>query len=230
LLFLKGRATDQRFFVSKLKVSTNSNFQEYFIKMKKCGLITAAFAFVVFLGATAFAQVPVATGKIGWIDSGAFADEKAGITKYVNAYKALATEAKPRETELVGIQTKIQTIAKELDDMSKAAATVPIKQDVAAAKQDEGARLQREFEFKKKEYDAFIQKRGGEILGPVNQDIGKAISDFGKQKGYTAIFDIDKLAQVGAILHLDAAANVTKEFIAFYNTRPAGAATAATPK
>ena len=200
-----------------------------FNKMKKFGLFVSAFAFVIFLGVTAFSQVPVG-GKIGWIDTGEFADEKAGIAKYVNAYKALASEAKPKETELVGIQTKPQTIAKELQDMQKAAPAVPIKADVVTAKQNEGARLERELKFKKEEYDAFIQRRGGEILGPVNQDIGKAIGEFGKQKGYVAIFDLEKLAQAGAILHLEPSANVTKEFIAFYNARPAAAATAVAPK
>jgi outer membrane protein len=197
--------------------------------MKKLGLFVSAFAFVMVLGVTAFGQVPVAPGKIGWIDTGAFADEKAGIAKYVSAYKALATEAKPKETELVGIQTRIQTLSSELQKMT-ATTGVPFDEKAARTKRDEGERLARELEFKKKEYDAFVQKRGGEILGPVNQDIGKAIGEFGKQKGYTAIFDIEKLAQVGAILHLEATANVTKDFIAFYNQRPAGAATAATPK
>jgi Skp family chaperone for outer membrane proteins len=196
--------------------------------MKKFGIFGAAFALMFLLGASAFAQAPAT--KIGWVDTGAFGDEKEGILKYINAYKALANEVKPRETELVGIQTKIQTIAKELSDMQRAAPAVPIKEDVARAKQDEGSRLERELEFKKKEYDAFVQKRGSEILGPINQDIGKALSDFGKQKGYVAIFDIDKLAQAGAILHLDSTANITKEFVIFYNARPAGAATASTPK
>ena len=99
-----------------------------------------------------------------------------------------------------------------------------------ATKREEGERLARELEFKKKEYDAFVQKRGGEILGPLNADIGKAIADFGKQKGYVAILDIGKLADAGAILHLDAGANVTKEFVTFYNARPAAATASTTPK
>lgn len=198
--------------------------------MKKLGFIASAFVFVFVLGVSAFAQVPAAApGKIGWIDTGEFSDEKTGIQKYVNAYKALANEAKPRETELIGIQTKIQTITADLRKMQENTA-VPIDQKAAVAKRDEGERLSREMEFKKKEYDAFVQKRGGEILGPVNQDISKAIADFGKAKGYVAIFDIEKLAQAGAILHLEPTANITKEFIAFYNARPAGAATASTPK
>ncbi len=196
--------------------------------MKKFGFLCLAIVFVALMGISALGQVPASPGKIGWIDTGAFGDEKAGIVKYVSAYKALANEAKPRETELVGIQTRIQTISSDLQKMTSNTA-VPIDEKAAVTKRDEGERLTRELEFKKKEYDAFVQKRGGEILGPINQDIGKALSDFGKQKGYIAIFDIDKLAQAGAILHLDATANITKEFIVFYNTRPAGAATAATP-
>jgi Skp family chaperone for outer membrane proteins len=184
--------------------------------------------FAALSAVTVSAQTATAT-KIGWIDTGAFADAKEGITKYLNAYKALETEARPKLQELTGIETKIRTIASDLQKM-QANTAVPIDQKAAAAKQDEGQRLQREYEFKKKEYDAFLEKRGGEVLGPVNQDIGKAIQDFGKQKGYAAIFDIDKLAQAGAILMLEPTANVTKEFITFYNARPAGAATAAVPR
>lgn len=195
--------------------------------MKKFGFIAAALMFVFTLGATAFGQTPPPT-KIGWIDTGAFSDEKDGIVKYINAYKSLANEAKPRETELVGIQTKIQNIAKELQTPTPAG--VPVNQQAIATKREEGERLARELEFKKKEYDAFVQKRGGEILGPLNADIGKAIADFGKQKGYVAILDIEKLAQSGAILHLDAGANLTKEFVTFYNARPAAATASTTPK
>ena len=195
--------------------------------MKKFGFIAAALMFVFALGATAFGQNQPAT-RIGWIDTGAFSDEKEGIVKYVNAYKSLANEVKPRETELVGLQTKIQNIAKELQTPPPAG--VPVNQQAMATKREEGERLTRELEFKKKEYDAFVQKRGGEILGPLNADIGKAIADFGKQKGYVAILDIEKLAQAGAILHLDAAANVTKEFVTFYNARPVAATASTTPK
>jgi Skp family chaperone for outer membrane proteins len=199
--------------------------------MKKFGFLTAALLFVFTLGITAFAQPAsqAAPTKIGWIDTGAFSDEKAGIVKYVNAYKALANEAKPRETELIGIQTKIQTLSSELQKMTENKA-VPFDEKAAFAKKDEGERLTRELEFKKKEYDAFVQKRGGEILGPLNQDIGNAIKDYSKQKGYVAIFDIEKLANAGAILHLDTAADITKDFIAFYNARPAAATAATTPK
>ena len=197
--------------------------------MKKFGFLAAAFVFVFSLGATAFGQVQPPT-KIGWIDTGVFNDEKDGIVKYINAYKALATEAKPRETELMGLQTKIQTIQADLQKIADNSKTVPFDEKAALAKKDEGERLAREFDFKKKEYDAFLQKRGSEIIGPLNADIGKAIADFGKSKGYVVIFDIQKLDQAGAILHLEPTANITKEFITFYNARTPAATAATTPK
>ena len=199
--------------------------------MKKIGFIAVAVLFVSAFGMNIIGQVPaaIAPAKVAWIDTSAFDDEKTGIQKFINAYKALSNEAKPRETELTTISTRVQTLSDDLAKM-QANKAVPFDEKAALAKKDEGERLAREYEFKKKEYDAFIQKRGGEIVGPVNQDIGKAISDFGKAKGYTMIFDIVKMAQTGVILHFEESANITKEFIAFYNARQASAATAAAPK
>jgi Skp family chaperone for outer membrane proteins len=198
--------------------------------MKRFSMFALALVFGAVFAGSALAQAgaqPAAT-KIGWIDTQAFADEKEGVTKYINALKALNTEMTPRVNELTAIQTKVKTIA---DDLNKPVpANVPVDQKALIAKQDEGQRLQREFEFKKKEYDAQVEKRSAEVLGPVSADISKAIQDFAKSKGYAVVLDIAALANANAILALDPAANITKEFITFYNARPATAATAATPK
>jgi hypothetical protein len=58
------------------------------------------------------------------------------------------------------------------------------------------------------------------------QDIMKAIGEFTKQKGYGLILDAAKLDSAGVILGWDEAkVDVTKEFITFYNARPATTAT-----
>jgi Skp family chaperone for outer membrane proteins len=107
---------------------------------------------------------------------------------------------------------------------------IPVDQKAFAAKQDEGQRLQREGEFKKKELDAAVDKRNQDLLGPVTSDILKAVQDFAKQKGYVAVLDISMLDQAHAILALDPSADITKEFIVFYNARPNSTATTATPR
>jgi hypothetical protein len=62
------------------------------------------------------------------------------------------------------------------------------------------------------------------------QDIGRAVNDYAKQKGFTVIFDIAK-DDSGLLLAIgDEKIDVTKDFITFYNARPAATATTATPK
>ena len=200
--------------------------------MKRFTLLTVSFVFAALFAVSTFAQagaVPAAS-KIGWLDTGAFADEKEGVTKYIAGLKALDGEMKPRVTELTTLQTRLKTIADELTKIQNSPANVPIDQKAAQAKQDEGQRLQREFDFRKKEYDAAVEKRSGEVLGPVSADISKAIQDYAKLKGFAVVLDINALAQQNVILALDATANITKDFIVYYNARPATTATAATPK
>lgn len=200
--------------------------------MRRISVLAVSFIFAALLVVSAFAQTGAAqTGatKIGWINTGVFGDEKEGVTKYINALKALQAEMKPRLTELQGLDARIKTIADDLTKMQSNPA-IPVKPEAAQAKQDEGQRLQRELEFKKKEYDAALDKRSTEVLGPVSSDIGKAIQDYAKQKGYSAILDIAALANAGAVLALDPTADLTKEFVIYYNARPATTATTAVPK
>lgn len=199
--------------------------------MRKISLVVATLVFAVMFTLSANAQAGSAaqTGpvKIGLIDSGAFGVEKEGITRYVNAVKQLGTEMKPLENELVTMQSKMQTLADQIANLQKVPANAQNPKDILD-KQEEGQRMQREFEFKKKEFDARVEKRGNDILGPIQNDIGKAIQEFAVAKGYTVILDIDKLGRDGTLLAMDPKAEVTKEFITFFNGR--ATATTATPK
>ena len=199
--------------------------------MKKISLLAVSFIFMAGFAVSTFAQAGAqpGAGKIGWIETAAFGDEKEGVTKYINALKALDAEMKPRVTELQGIQAKIKTISDDLTKMGSNPA-VPVNQQAAAAKQEEGQKLQRDFEYKKKDYDAAVEARSSAVLGPVSAEISKAIQDYAKTKGYAAILDISALAQANAILALDGSSNVTKDFVAWFNTRPAGTASTAAPK
>lgn len=198
--------------------------------MRKISFLIISLAFALTMAVAAFGQAAAqpGAGRIGWLNTSDFADEKAGITKYINAIKAVETEMKPRVTELQGMQNKLKTISDDLVNMRKAGAIVDEK--AAAAKQDEGQALQRQFEFKKKDYEVAYDKRSAEVLGPISADIMKAVQDYCKQKGYSAVLDTAMLAQSRAILALDPTADITKDFIAYYNSRSAATATTAVPK
>ncbi|MBX7061168.1 MAG: OmpH family outer membrane protein [Pyrinomonadaceae bacterium] len=194
--------------------------------MKRIGLIVATLLFAGIFTAQLSAQTAQAGMKVAFVDSQAFASDK-GITKYVNALKALDTEFAPKTKELTDIQTRLNQLADDIKKMQSNPA-VPVKPEDIQAKQDEGQRLARELDFKKKEAEATAQRRSEVVLGPIMQDIGRALQTYAISKGYTVVFDFDKIGQ--GVLAFDPKADITAEFIAYYNTRPATAATAAAPK
>ena len=59
--------------------------------MKKISLLAVSFIFMAGFAVSTFAQAGAqpGAGKIGWIETAAFGDEKEGVTKYINALKAL---------------------------------------------------------------------------------------------------------------------------------------------
>ena len=201
--------------------------------MKTFRSIAVSFVFAAIFAVSAFAQAqPAGATKIGIINTSAF-DDKAGITKYVNAANTLEAEFKPVDTELRTMATRIEALQKEiqtLQDQVKANPNIPIKPETANAKVEEYDKLTREFKFKQEDAKVRYERREAVIMGPVRQDIGKAMQEFAKQKGYSFIFDAANLDKAGLILAFDEKNNVTAEFIQFYNARPTGTATTAAPK
>lgn len=172
--------------------------------------------------------------KVLIIDTSAFADEKQGIQKFINAYKQLETEFTPRRTEITNIENRLKTIQadynKMLPELEKP--NSPVSRDAVQKKLDEGQVLQTEYNRKVEDYKQAVQKREAALVGPIYQDIGKALQDFAKSKGVTAIIDISK-DQNNMILvpDMQAVDSLTLEFIKFYNARPGStASTAPAPK
>ncbi|HQU82281.1 MAG TPA: OmpH family outer membrane protein [Pyrinomonadaceae bacterium] len=205
--------------------------------MKTVRLIAVSFIFAAFFAVSAFAQTGAAqtgTFKFAVIDTGMFGgDEKGvgGITKYVNAMNTIEAEFKPLQTDLQTMQTKLQTLAAEIEKMRNPPQGVPVNTSTLQTKIDEAQNLDRDLKRKQEDAKARFEKRQGQLLGPIMQDIYKAMQEFTMQKGYAMIFDGAQLDNQRLVVAFDPAkADVTKEFITFYNARPAGAATAAAPK
>ena len=201
--------------------------------MKRLSFIAVTFVFTAISAVSAFGQAAPAAqpAKIVVINTAAFDDAKAGITKYANAMTALETEFKPETTAIQGLMTRYQTLATEVENARKANPSVPINQQAIQAKVDEAQNL--EIQIKRKQEDLKVkgEKRQQQVLGPILQDLMKAMDEFGKQKGYALILDAAKLEGAGLILAVDLPkVDVTKDFITFYNARPATTATTATPR
>ena len=194
--------------------------------MKKISMFAVAAVFAALFTVAASAQT--APMKIGLVNTSVFADEKQGLKRVFSAVTQLSNELRPKEQELTTLQTRIRTIEEELRKLQGSSA--PVDPATFNTKREEGARLARELEFKNKEYEAFRDKRQNDIMGPIQADIQRALNDYAKQKGYTMIFDIVPLAQASVLLTAEDSADITSDFVTFYNARPAGAATAANPR
>lgn len=179
---------------------------------------------------SAFAQAAT-TGKIGLVNTLAF-DDKAGITKYINVLNSLETEFKPKNDELNTLITKYQALQKELQNYQNLAASnkpVPIAAADIQKKADDLEKLGRDIKFKQEDAKAQYQRRYQTVVGPIYADIMKAMQEFTKQKGYAVILDGAKLEESGILIGFDDKFDITKEFITFYNARPATTASTAKP-
>lgn len=200
--------------------------------MRTFRLIAVSVVFAAIFAVSALAQTTTA-GKIGLINTLAFDDDKAGITKYVTALNSLETEFKPVSTELQTMANNIQALQKELQgyqDIVAKGGKIPIAEADVQKKLESLDKLQREYKFKEDDAKVRYERRRQVVLAPIQQDIGNAIQEFTKKNGYVIMLDVAKLDNAGMILGLDEAADVTKQFITFYNARPATTATTNVPK
>ena len=204
--------------------------------MKRFSFIAFCFAIAMAFSPSAFGQtVPAAagTGKIGLVNVNAFADEKAGITRFRTALASLDAEFKTLNDEISGLRTRYTAIATEVQGQQKLAADpnnkVPINTSALQTKIDEAQNLEVQIKRKQEDGKSRYEKRYQAVVGPVFGDIVKALNDFARQKGYAVILDGAKLEESGLLMGFDDKYDVTKDFVVFYNARPAGTATTAAP-
>ena len=206
--------------------------------MRRVSVIAASFVFAAIFAVSALAQAPAAgaqtaTFKMAVIDTTAFG-AKDGITRYNAAYSALENEFKPLQTEIDGMVTRYNSLGAEIkkaQDTLAAGGNVPIDQKALQAKVDDFKSLELQIKRKQEDAQARLQSRQPVVLGPIQAEIGKALNDYAKQKGYAMILDVGRLDNAGIILAMDETkVDVTKDFITFFNARPATTATTAAPK
>ena len=154
--------------------------------------------------------VAVPDSKMAMIYSDAFLDPKNGIARFNTLLNTLNREFEPRRTELQGLQTRINTLAKEIDDTQNVAAPDSLRQ-----KRDQLTQLNTEFKRKGEDAEAAYTKRRQEIFTPLQQDIGKALEVFAKARGITVIVDGSQVPVVYAADNID----ITRAFIAEFNSK-----------
>src|SRR3977135_2495854 len=173
------------------------------------------------------ATAPAQTGsmpetKIALVNTDEFADEKTGITRVVTAMKRVDGEFQPRRTEL---QTLQQQIEKATADLTKAQ---PL-QDARVSQQqnDKIEAMKTEFKRKGQDAQAAYQKRLQDALGPIYDDLGKALDAYAKAHGITLILDVTK---VQGIVSAAESLDITRPFIIEFNSKNPATASLTPPE
>lgn len=131
--------------------------------------------------------------------------------------KSLETEFKPSQDEMKTLETRLKMIS---DEYNKSLGVDP---KTTEAKRGEVEKLQRDYNYKVEQYQAKLNRRFSDVTAPIQADIGRALGDYNKQKGFQILFDISK-DEKGMLIWADMpSVDVTADFIKFYNARPASA-------
>jgi Skp family chaperone for outer membrane proteins len=187
--------------------------------------------FLVTISAAASAQTPGTTtsappqtaavprSKIAVIYSGAFQDGKEGITRFAATITKLNAEFQPVQNELNQTAQRLNALQEEIKKMQGGA--TPATPQQLQVKIDQFDEQKKAYERKGEDARLNYQRRRGELLMPLQEDVGKALDVFGKANGITLIIDGTQVPLVYAADTID----ITKAFIADYNRKnPATAA------
>lgn len=163
----------------------------------------------------------VPDSKIALIQSDLFMDPKTGIAKFNSLLNTLNREFQPRQTELQGIQQKVQTLSDDIEKTKNVADPVALQRKV-----DDLEQLKKDFQRKGEDAQAAYNRRRQEIFSPLQVEIGKALEAFAKQRGITVIIDASQVPVVYAAESID----VTRAFINEFNSKNPATASVTPPQ
>jgi len=164
-------------------------------------------------------QVPAAQAapvKMAVIDTEAFTDSKAGIKRLIGAYTQIDSELAAKRQDITNKNNRLQALAQK----AKSGTLTQAESDEAdTLKRD----IQRAQEDGQRQLDSLTRQR----VVPILNDLNNALLAYAKQRGFDVVLDLSKFQ--GSVMVLNPGVDMTNAFIADYNAKNPGTATAAAP-
>ena len=171
------------------------------------------------------AEAPLPVSKIALISTALFLDPKSGIGKFSNTLNKLNDEFKRLKDELNQMQARAQALEAEINKLREAPAGTPIDQRALQAKIDQLEQLKKDIQRKAEDAQASYNKRRDELFAPVEDEVRKALEAFAKARGINVIIDAANVP----LLYADTSLDITRAFIADFNSKNPVTATSITP-
>jgi Skp family chaperone for outer membrane proteins len=163
--------------------------------------------------------------KMAVIYTDLFLDQKTGIAKFNSIVTKLNGEFQKTQDELKQMQTRAQALDTEITKLREAPEGTPIDQRSLQAKIDQLDQLKKDIQRKGEDAQAAYNRRRQELFTPLQTEIGNALEAFAKARGINVIIDA---AQVPLLYAADSI-DITRAFIADFNSKNPVTATTTTP-
>ena len=164
----------------------------------------------------------VPPSKIAVIYSAEFQDQKTGIARFTAAIIKLNGEFQKIQADLSATAQRLRQQQEEITKLQQTPTATPAQ---IQARIDQLDQQKKDYQRRGEDAQAAYQKRRAELLTPLQEDVGKALDAYAKSRGITIVLDGSQIS----LLYASDSIDVTKAFIADYNSKnPATAA--ATPR
>jgi Skp family chaperone for outer membrane proteins len=164
----------------------------------------------------------VPPSKIAVIYSADFQDQKTGIARFTAAIIKLNGEFQKIQDDLSATAQRLRQQQEEITKLQQTPTATPAQ---IQARIDQLDQQKKDYQRRGEDAQAAYQKRRAELLTPLQEEVGKALDAYAKSRGITIVLDGSQIS----LLYASDSIDVTKAFIADYNSKnPATAA--ATPR
>ena len=171
------------------------------------------------------ADAVLPTSKIALISTGLFLDPKDGIAKFSSTLTKLNGEFQKVKDEITQAQTRAQALEGEINKLREAPAGTPIDQRALQTKIDQLEQLKKDTQRKAEDAQVSYDRRRQELFTPVEDEIRRALEAFAKARGINVIID----AAQAPLLYADRSLDITRAFIADFNSKNPVTATITPP-
>ena len=164
---------------------------------------------------------PAAANLFAVIDSGAFSDDKTGISRVIAAMNGVDQKVEPLRKEISNMQNQLNAL--QADIQKKQATESPA---VLARMADQAKSLELQIKRKTEDGQSQFQREITAALNPLQADITNSLNAFAQSRGILMIIDSNRVP----VIYVHATIDITKDFIAEYNrTHPVAGAPPAAP-
>jgi len=164
--------------------------------------------------------------KVAVVQGDMFLDEKTGIAKFTTTLKKLNGEFQRQKDEITQMQTRATALDGEISKLRDAPAGTPIDQRSLQGKIDQLEQLKKDIQRKAEDAQLAYNRRQQELFSPVEEEVRRGLEAFAKARGITVIIDAGRVP----LLYADTSIDVTRAFIADFNSKnPVAAAATTTP-